>query len=79
MREGFLFVGHNASEPMASARAGDRVTRPGLGPPWLVMNHTVERVLITGTDRSWRSLTARLTEQGDLHGIAFSFRSRVDE
>jgi hypothetical protein len=47
MREGFLFVGHNESEPLASARAGGRVARPGLGPPWLVVDHTLERVLLT--------------------------------
>lgn len=48
MREGFLYVGHNDSGPMASARAGIRVSMPTLGPPWFAVFHTLDRVLLTG-------------------------------
>jgi len=47
MREGFLLVGYNDSGPLASARVGDRVSLPALGPPWFAVNHTLDRVLLT--------------------------------
>ncbi len=46
MVDGFVYVPHDAPGPMRSAAPGQRVTKPTLEPPWLVVDHALETVVV---------------------------------
>ncbi|MFI7608070.1 hypothetical protein ACIBTV_23405 [Micromonospora sp. NPDC049366] len=43
--EGFVYVVADRPGPMADARAGERVRIPSWDPPWIVVDHRLDRVL----------------------------------
>lgn len=44
---GFVFVHDESPEYLRAAQTGTRVTLPVFAPPWLVVDHSLERVLVT--------------------------------
>lgn len=44
---GFVYASDEAPGPMAGARVEDTVGTASLEPPWIVVDHTVERVIVT--------------------------------
>jgi hypothetical protein len=46
MVEGFVYVGDSEPGPMAGAAAGARIRTPSLDPPWIVVDHAIETVVV---------------------------------
>jgi hypothetical protein len=44
--EGFVYVTDDDPGPMAAAVAGRRIAKASLEPPWIVVDHAMERVLV---------------------------------
>ncbi|MFF8373544.1 hypothetical protein ACF05W_32695 [Streptomyces lydicus] len=45
--EGFVFINDESPDCLKAATAGMRVTLPVLAPPWIVVDHVLERMLVT--------------------------------